>query len=300
LKTYHANGKLLITGEYLVLDGALSLAVPTRKGQSLSYQEEKSKSLLWESIDVNKEKWFEAEFSASNFNILETSNSNTAKFLQQLLRNANSISNSKKNISGCVKTFLEFPRDWGFGSSSTLISLVAQWFNLSPFELHFSVSNGSGYDIACAKANSAITYKLIDNQPTFKAAKWNPTFKESLFFVHLNTKQDSSKEVNKYKNNRNINSSLIEKIGAISENILAAQSIEEFKVLIETHEQLISDILKTSTIKEKLFPDFNGVVKSLGAWGGDFILVCGDKLAKEYFSKKGYPTQINFEKALIT
>ena len=283
-----------------MLDGALSLAVPTRKGQSLSYKENNSNSLLWESIDVNKEKWFEAEFSASNFNIIETSNSNTAKFLQQLLRNAKSISKSKNNISGSVKTFLEFSIDWGFGSSSTLISLVAQWFNLSPFELHFSVSNGSGYDIACATANSAITYKLINNQPIFKAVEWNPAFKNSLFFVHLNKKQDSSKEVNKYKNNRNINSSIIERIGTISENILVAHSIEEFKILIKEHEQIMSDILGTPPIKEILFPDFNGVVKSLGAWGGDFILVCGDKLAKEYFSKKGYPTQINFEKALIT
>ena len=283
-----------------MLDGALSLAVPTRKGQSLSYEEKNSNSLLWESIDVNEEKWFEAKFSASNFNIIETSNSNTAQFVQQLLRNAKSISSSTNNISGSVKTFLEFPIDWGFGSSSTLISLVAQWFNLSPFELHFSISNGSGYDIACATANSAITYKLINNQPIFKAVEWNPAFKNSLLFVHLNTKQDSSKEVNKYKNSRNINSSLIEKIGTISKNMLAAQSIEEFKILIKEHEQIMSVILGIPTVKEKLFPDFNGVVKSLGAWGGDFILVCGDKLAKEYFSKKGYPTQINFENALIT
>ena len=283
-----------------MLDGALSLAVPTRKGQSLYYEEKNSNSLLWESIDVNEEKWFEAKFSASNFNIIETSNSNTAQFVQQLLRNAKSISSSTNNISGSVKTFLEFPIDWGFGSSSTLISLVAQWFNLSPFELHFSISNGSGYDIACATANSAITYKLINNQPKFKAVEWNPAFKNSLFFVHLNTKQDSSKEVNKYKKNRNINSSLIEKIGIISKNMLAAQSIEEFKALIEKHEQIMSVILGIPTVKEKLFHDFNGVVKSLGAWGGDFILVCGDKLAKEYFSKKGYPTQINFENALIT
>ena len=38
---FHANGKLLISGEYLVLDGALALAVPTRFGQNLQVTEGK-------------------------------------------------------------------------------------------------------------------------------------------------------------------------------------------------------------------------------------------------------------------
>ena len=33
--TYYSNGKLLITGEYLVLDGAEALALPTKFGQNL-------------------------------------------------------------------------------------------------------------------------------------------------------------------------------------------------------------------------------------------------------------------------
>ena len=300
MKTFHANGKLLITGEYLVLDGALSLAVPTHKGQSLFYNQKNNSFLIWESIDVNGEKWFKAKFSVLNFNIIESSNSITAQFLQQLLRNAQSISKKKNDVSGDVKTILEFPRNWGFGSSSTLISCIAQWFEIDSFELHFSISNGSGYDIACAKSKNAISYKLLKNEPEFKAVIWNPVFKDSLFFVHLNTKQDSSKEVNKYKSNRTNHSSSIEKISAITEKMLTLKSLEEFKNLITEHEQIMSLILGEKTIKEKLFPDFNGVIKSLGAWGGDFILVCGEELAKEYFSKKGYHTQINFKEALIT
>ena len=31
---FYSNGKLLITGEYVILDGALSLAVPSLLGQS--------------------------------------------------------------------------------------------------------------------------------------------------------------------------------------------------------------------------------------------------------------------------
>jgi hypothetical protein len=34
-KKFYSNGKLLITGEYLVLDGAKAFALPTKKGQNL-------------------------------------------------------------------------------------------------------------------------------------------------------------------------------------------------------------------------------------------------------------------------
>ena len=37
-KTFYSNGKLLITGEYLVLDGAKALALPTKYGQYLTVE----------------------------------------------------------------------------------------------------------------------------------------------------------------------------------------------------------------------------------------------------------------------
>ncbi|MEM0993828.1 MAG: GHMP kinase, partial [Bacteroidota bacterium] len=33
--SYYAHGKLLLTGEYAVLDGAVALAVPSKLGQRL-------------------------------------------------------------------------------------------------------------------------------------------------------------------------------------------------------------------------------------------------------------------------
>jgi len=33
MASFYSNGKLLITGEYLVLDGAKALALPTKYGQ---------------------------------------------------------------------------------------------------------------------------------------------------------------------------------------------------------------------------------------------------------------------------
>ena len=40
--------------------------------------------------------------------------------------------------------------------------------------------------------------------------------------------------------------------------------------------------------------DYNGEIKSLGAWGGDFILAAGPTNTPEYFSSKGFNTIIRY------
>ena len=60
------------------------------------YNYKDENTLTWESIDVNGNKWFEAAFSAADFDIIETSNYIKAEFLQKLLKNAAAISENKK------------------------------------------------------------------------------------------------------------------------------------------------------------------------------------------------------------
>ena len=50
----------------------------------------------------------------------------------------------------------------------------------------------------------------------------------------------------------------------------------------------MSEVLELSTIKEAVFEDFNGVLKSLGAWGGDFIMAFSKENPTDYFKQKGY------------
>ena len=57
---------------------------------------------------------------------------------------------------------------------------------------------------------------------------------------------------------------------------------------MEKHEIIMSDVLEIETIQEKLFPDFKGVIKSLGAWGGDFVMAISKDNPKDYFKEKGY------------
>ena len=41
--------------------------------------------------------------------------------------------------------------------------------------------------------------------------------------------------------------------------------------------------------------DYEGQIKSLGAWGGDFILAAGPVNSKKYFYDKGYNTVLNYK-----
>ena len=62
-KKFYSNGKLLITGEYVVLDGALALALPTKFGQNLTVEPIPSKQILWKSFDQDGSVWFEDAFT---------------------------------------------------------------------------------------------------------------------------------------------------------------------------------------------------------------------------------------------
>ena len=64
------------------------------------------------------------------------------------------------------------------------------------------------------------------------------------------------------------------------------------------HESLLALLLNKTTVQKLYFKDFKGVVKSLGAWGGDFVLASGNDTSVEYFKDKGFQTIIPFEKMI--
>lgn len=299
IQTFHSNGKLILTGEYLVIDGAKGLAIPTKKGQSLTVEKSGSPStLVWRSLTQTKECWLEVEFSLPSLEVTKTSDEEKSTWLQQLLLNAKELSDSflNDNESIRVTTHLEFPQNWGLGSSSTLINNVAQWAKVDPFELHFSISNGSGYDIACAFSKGPLVYLNNENQPIYQSVDFSPPFKENLFFVFLNQKQNSFREVEGYntlKKEINIGECSRE-INEITEKMLTCSDLELFNELIDQHEYILSNILQRETIKEKLFPMYHGSIKSLGAWGGDFIMITGTRSDMDYFVSKGYSTIYSF------
>ena len=113
MKTYNANGKLLLTGEYLVLKGALALAIPVRLGQSLTVRhcEERSDeaiqpdpsqdnsgwiasakglamtpsdAILWGAYQPYGP-WFSATLSPDNLDVIDTDDPKKALKLSRIL-----------------------------------------------------------------------------------------------------------------------------------------------------------------------------------------------------------------------
>ncbi len=302
-KQYYSNGKLLITGEYLVLDGALSLAVPTLYGQSLAVKEIKDNLLVWKSLDDKGKIWFEGVYELDKLsevseNALSPESKPISDRLIKLLLEAKKLNpNFLASGQGIeVSTALNFPREWGLGSSSTLINNIAQWANVNAYELLWNAFSGSGYDIACAQHNSPITYQLKNSKPIAQPVTFNPSFKNDLYFVYLNQKQNSREGIAHYREKDFNSFTSLSQISSITQRILTCTRLSQFEKLLKKHEAILSDILEVPTVKERLFPDFKGAIKSLGAWGGDFILVTGNKTTPDYFKEKVYATVIPYSK----
>jgi len=305
---FYSNGKLLLTGEYLVLDGAKALALPTKFGQNLIVEKIVEPQLIWGSFTNTGECWFEAVFDLPKLRLVSaTFNSDKegsadfiAETLLEILEEARNLNPEFLNVDGgyIVKTKLTFPRNWGLGSSSTLINSIACWAKVDAFKLLWNSFKGSGYDIACAQNNTAVFYQIKDKNPIIEQVNFNPIFKENLFFVFLNKKQDSKEGIAKFRESQKDFSVELKRISELSEAFLVAESLQDFEKLIIEHEQIISSIIKIKPVKEKLFSDYFGEIKSLGAWGGDFVMVTGNKKTPSYFKNKGFEIVFSYSEMI--
>ena len=301
-QTFYSNGKLLITGEYVVLDGAKALALPTKFGQSLLVKSGTNQQIKWTSFDADKSIWFEGMISFEEIKqrTINDSNSAVKNTLIEILHQASIQNPSFLEKDGYeIETHLTFPRLWGLGTSSTLINSIGDWLNIDAFELLQKSFGGSGYDIACAKSNSPIVYHLENEKPHFKPIHFNPSFKENIHFVYLNQKQSSKLAIANYMSKHHHVNAVISKINTITYETIDCKEGAAFAKQMEKHEVIMSDVLEIQTIKEKLFPDFKGVIKSLGAWGGDFVMAISKDNPKDYFKEKGYQVVLTYEEMIL-
>ena len=295
----YSHGKILLTGEYMVLVGAEALAIPTKVGQSLEFKPNDSKTLNWESWDLKNKLWFNATIDITDFSVSKTSNKTIALKLTKILK---AVRDQKNNFlsknGGTVKTHLEFERQWGLGTSSTLISNLALWSQTNPYKLLQNSFGGSGYDIACATARSPLIFRKQHLDPHIERCKFEPPFITSLYFVYLNKKKNSREAIEFFKR-QNIVKEQVAYASSLTREIMNVNKLNDFERLITEHESFISKILGVVPVKDKLFPDFQGAIKSLGAWGGDFILATGDTNAPRYFKTKGFDVVITYEEMLF-
>lgn len=288
---FWAAGKLLLFGEYLVLRGAKSLSIPLSMGQSLQIEPREDHEIHWVSKAVNRT-WLEIQ-SSTDLAVISTNDEELTSPLLQILQFIRRKNPALFEKGFNATTNINFKREWGLGTSSTLISLLSQWSGVNPYQLLANSFEGSGYDVACATATSPILYEVIEHKTT-PVIIHRPIISR-LLFVYLGKKQNSAQEVTKFGTAR-VSKAMIQEMNDLIHTAISTHDILEFERLMYQSENLLGAILKQPTLKEQLFEDYPFAIKSLGAWGGDFFMATfrDEEEARYYFLEKGYKVQFNY------
>lgn len=284
---FRANAKFLLSGEYLVLDGAWALAMPLKFGQTLHIDSYPGDFCLVESREANLKPWFQATFHPGTGLVMESTNEAIALKLEQLLQ---AIPPQVKREFLKAKKLIftvDFQRHWGLGSSSTLVSLLSQYLNQNPYSLLKASFKGSGYDIACATASQPILYRLNPpDDPLVQPVELNPDFLQQLHFFYLGKKALSSSAVFQYAQLPLLQRQhAAAEISELSLHMHAQQTAGEWRRCISKHNAILSSLLQTPN-PANLFPDAPGPLKPMGAWGGDFMLGIGDRQEWQHFAER--------------
>lgn len=293
---FYSNGKLLLSGEYGILDGAEGWAVPTKFGQRLTVTENATGLLSWSSRDADTALWFEAAYTLPDLEPLHATDEAVSKTLRHILQQAKKLNPGfLARSKGCsAANTLTFPRNWGLGTSSTLVNNMAQWAQVDPYSLLNATFGGSGYDIACARHNHPILFKLENHKPVVQVLNPELPFSDHLYFVYLNQKKNSRDAIAAYRARDIDKTSLVKVLTGLTHSLYTATTLTAFETFLDLHENTLSTALNIPTIKEQLFPDYTGSVKSLGGWGGDFVMVTGSRQTLRYFREKGFGTILSY------
>jgi hypothetical protein len=290
------SGKLLLSAEYFVLHGAQGLALPTQLGQHFKFEAVPKRPFLeWESAAPNTPQWFQAKVQLNPLTLVHSTDPKKGARLLELLTVIKQLQpDFLKTSGGKVTSKLDFNPAWGLGSSSTLIQFLADWATIDPYILLERSFGGSGYDIACATAKQPLLYRKKSTGPEITPCSFTPSFKEDLYFVYLNRKQNSQQAIAEIRN-KIPSQEQIEKMDALTQQLLHATSKEAFQNSMREHEAHLSAYLGIPTVQKTFFKDFKGTLKSLGAWGGDFILALGTENTPSYFKAKGLETCFSYK-----
>jgi mevalonate kinase len=300
MNTLRAHGKLLVSAEYMVLHGSSALALPLKRGQILQpVRTEDPGRFSWKAGYGNRT-WFRGDFHPDTLEILESTHRGKAAYLQRLLKACLDLNPSfaTQLIRWDVETRLEFSPRWGFGSSSTLTSLLARWAGIDPMDLHFRISSGSGYDVACATAKGPILYTLGANGPQYTPVNFHPPFASQLHFIWLGSKKSTAGHLAALAGQLQPALEDIHYFSTLTRAMLAAGSLRDFRELMEEHELRLAELTGQERVAESRFPGLRGSVKSLGAWGGDFVMIATEQDPEtlyNYLDKLGLDTRFRFK-----
>ncbi|MCT4216213.1 30S ribosomal protein S6 [Elizabethkingia anophelis] len=282
------------------MDGAKALAIPTKLGQDLSAEiiTDHKSQIHWETYREGK-LWLKTCIDYNNLSILETNLDSASDFILKIFKTLKDLGSVKLsgNDSYRLKSNVQFPENFGLGSSSTLMNNVAKWGDVDAFVLNDIALGGSGYDIAVAKSGTPIIYTRNEENKTVETVNYSPSFKDQLLFVHLNKKQDSREGITMYRQMEK-SQDLIHYFSRLTEEVLESDNLEKFSLIMDDHEKTMSNFLKIPTVKEKYFENAPSFFKSLGAWGGDFILTSKFCDYENYFLHNGFPNFFSYDELI--
>ena len=303
---YYSHGKLMIAGEYLVLKGANALLLPLRTGQHMRVESTgvvNNPQINWQA-EVLYQPWFKAVITLQDWSVIHSTSSTVAGQLISILRTAWGMRTKRLDpfSSFNITTNNEFPMNWGFGSSSALTANIAKWTEIDPFSLYFRVWNGSGADVAAALSHGPVIYRLA-NEPVIVPVQFRPACHQQIWFVYLGKKQHTQESLKYFNNRIHVSETQIDLMNRLTDELLDASDLTGFKKIVKEQELFLADILGKIRIREERFPDFPGEIKSLGAWGGDFVMALSEEdeyAVKQYFKMKGLDTVLSFNEIVLS
>jgi mevalonate kinase len=284
-----SNGKILLTGEYTVMKGAKALSLPVEYGQTMLVKPVKKDYTEWKTYLKNRSLMLYLRMTPDLEKVIEQKPAEAGNEIIHILRVLKKMNPHLFKRAYQIETRFEFDIHLGLGASSTLIANLSKWAQVNPFSLLDATFNGSGVDVVTSLSGKPLVFQRTGFGREWQFVDFKPPFGKNLFFVYLNKKQPTIKAVQKFKN-MDFKPGLKEEISRITEEILQVKDLSHFNELIEKHDELTGKAIRQRPVKKRLFPDFPGGMKSLGAWGGDLILVTGNyKQIENYFKEKGYP-----------
>ena len=267
-------GKIMLCGEYAVLCGALAIAFPTKFRQCMEVEYlPGSGNIHWQSFDFEGFQWLRCSFHPND----DCSTHPLKNVLQPIVAMLRHVQQYKpdampadKDITFRVKA--SFRKEWGLGSSSALIANIARWSGLDPWELMQLSFPGSGYDVAVAFHGKSMVYRIENEQRNIRFLDYVPEWLNSFRVVFTGKKVNSRDSVNENKAMFHKLEPHVEELDRIALGLLAVESCEEACELLQRYEAILARELEMEP-GAHLFPGYSGTIKSLGAWGGDAILV---------------------------
>ena len=199
-----------------------------------------------------------------------------------------------------VECRLEFDPAWGMGSSSTLIHAIAEWGEVDPWTLYDQTFGGSGYDLACATAEGPILYRNTEDEIHITPLGLDWGFADQLLLVYSGNKMNSRHSVDQHADALRKAASEVEAISLLSNQVVDAESLDEWMGYLTEHNQRLSRILQVEA--NPWAPDFPGLIKPLGAWGGDFFLAASHedpKAMKRWLAERGFSVVFSWRELVL-